>query len=107
MGDKRNQKYTMTPAKTADAGTVARIKQNLQKLQSQLDDVNKQLAAFKQFQDGEPVSEGGRDVSKGYSRTPVSQQIVKLQNKKKDLQGQIDDLVDEARKKGIDPGQLR
>ena len=54
-----------------------------------------------------PVSTGERDTSKGYSRTPVDQQMNQLLNKKKDLESQIGDLLDEARKKGIDPGQLR
>ncbi|MGB9516145.1 MAG: hypothetical protein WBQ61_02925 [Candidatus Acidiferrum sp.] len=46
-------------------------------------------------------------MSKGYSRTPVDQQISQLQEKKKQLEAQIGDLLDEARKKHIDPGQLR
>jgi hypothetical protein len=107
VGDKRNQNYHLTPAQTADPATVDRIKKNLQKLQGQLDDVNAKLASYKQFEDGEPVSTGERDTSKGYSRTPVNQQMIQLQNKKKDLTTQIGDLWDEARKKGIDPGQLR
>jgi hypothetical protein len=107
VGDKRNPKYAVTPARTGDPATAARIRQNLEKLQRQLDDVNKQLLGFKQFLEGETVSESGRDMSKGYSRTPVDQQIVKLQAKKKDLQEQIAALIDEARKKGIEPGQLR
>jgi len=107
VGDKRNQNYHLTPAQTADPATIDRIKKNLQKLQGQLDDVNAKLASYKQFEDGEPVSTGERDTSKGYSRTPVNQQIIQLQNKKKDLTTQIGDLWDEARKKGIDPGQLR
>jgi hypothetical protein len=107
VGDKRNPKYAITPAKTGDPATAARIRQSLDKLQRQLDDVNKQLLGFKQFLEGETVSESGRDMSKGYSRTPVDQQIVKLQGKKKDLQEQIAALIDEARKKNIEPGQLR
>jgi len=107
VGDKRNQNYHLTPAQTADPATVNRIKKNLQKLQGQLDDVNAKLVSYKQFEDGEPVSTGARDTSMGYSRTPVNQQMIQLQNKKKDLTSQIDDLWDEARKKGIDPGQLR
>jgi hypothetical protein len=106
VGDPRNQKYPLTPGK-ADAGTATRIRQNLEKLQKQLADVNKQLATYKQFLDGEAVSQGARDMSRGYSRTPVDQQMTKLQEKKKDLQEQIDALIDEARKKGVEPGQLR
>jgi hypothetical protein len=107
VGDKRNQTYHLTSSHPADPATVARIKKDLQKLQSQLDDVNNKLKSYKQFQDGEPVSSGARDISKGYSRTPVDQQMIQLLDKKKQLEAQIGELIDEARAKGIDPGQLR
>ena len=107
IGDTRNQKYTMTPVKPPDPATISRIRENLDKLQGQLDTVNKQLTAFKEFQEGEPVVKGSDDAQKGYSRMPVNQQMTVLQEKKKKLEAQIDALFDEARKKGIDPGQLR
>jgi len=105
VGDKRNQKYTMT--KQADEATVAKYRSNLQKLQSQLDDVNKQLQAFEDVAEGKPASEGGQDMSHGYSRVPVNQQTAKLLDKRKQLINQMDDLYDEARKKGIESGQLK
>jgi len=105
IGDPRNQKYTMT--KPADAATVAKYRTTLQKLQTQLSDTNKQLAAYRDFAAGKPVSEGGEDLSHGYSRMPVSQQIGKLQDKKKQLEQQIDDLNDEARKNGVESWQLK
>jgi hypothetical protein len=107
IGDKRNQNYHMTPNQPADAATVARIKRELERLQTQLDEVNKKLKSFKEFQEGEPVSTGERDLSKGINRVPVNQQMAQLQDKKKTLEGQLGDLLDEARKKGVDPGQLR
>jgi hypothetical protein len=107
VGDKRNQKYSMTHSKLGDPATASRIRENLQKLQTQLDDVNKKLATYKAFEEGELVSTGGRDVNKGYSRVPVDQQMASLQVKKKDLETKIDALFEEARKKGIEPGQLR
>ena len=107
VGDKRNQNYKLTPGQTADPATVDRIKKSLQKLQGQLDDLNAKLTSYKEFLNGEPVSTGERDTSKGYSRTPVDQQILQLENKKKELTLQIGDLWDEARKKGIDSSQLR
>jgi len=107
VGDKRNQLYHMGSAQTADAATAARIKQSLEKLQTRLDDVTEKLKSYKEFQSGEPVSKGERDLSKGYSRTPVDQKMAQLLDKKKELEGQISDLLDEARKKGVDPGQLR
>jgi len=107
VGDKRNAKYPLTPSKTADAATVARIRKNLQKLQGQVEDIKKQLASYKEFKEGEAVSTSGYQVDKGYGRIPVEQQMVMLEKKKKDLETQIDEQLDEARKKGIDPGQLR
>jgi len=107
VGDKRNQNYHMSPAQAADPATVSRIRKSLETLNSRLDDTNQQLAELQSFQAGESVKDGGRQINKGINRMPVDQQIVKLQDSKKKLQAQIGDLWDEARKKGIDPGQLR
>jgi hypothetical protein len=107
VGDNRNQKYTATATKPADAGTVSRIRDNLRKLQSQLDGIDQQLTALKDFQEGETVTKSSDDIPLGTTRVPVNQQIPVLQDKKKKLQLQIDELLDEARKKGIEPGQLR
>ena len=104
--DKRNQN-ARPAAQTADPATIDRIRKNLEKLQSQLDDVNKKLKSLKDFMEGEPVSTGARDLDKGLNRVPVDQQVVQLQEKKKTLEAELSDLWDEARKKGIDPGQLR
>lgn len=105
VGDKQNQKYTMT--KQADPATIAKYRNNLHKLQAQLDDVTRQLKLYGDFAEGKPVSENGRDMSHGYSRTPVDQQISKLRDKKKQLEDQIDALYEEARKKSIESGQLK
>ena len=105
IGDSRNQKYTMT--KPADPATIARYKNDLQKLAKQLSDVSKQLHEYQDFTSGKPPSEGGSDFSHGYNRTPVDQQIAKLQDKKKQLEDQIDALYDSARKQGIESGQLK
>jgi len=105
VGDKGSQKYTIT--KPADPGTIAKYRNSLQKLQVQLDDVNRQLNLYDDFKEGKPVSEGSRDMSHGYSRTPVDQQAAKLREKKKQLEDQTDGLYEEARKKGIDAGQLK
>jgi hypothetical protein len=106
VGDKRNKPYH-SGSHPADPVTAARIKNDLAKLQKQLDDVNSKLKTYKEFQEGEPVSKGERDMSQAYSRTPVDQQMQHLLDKKKQLETQIGDLMDEARKKGIDPGDLR
>jgi uncharacterized protein (UPF0335 family) len=38
---------------------------------------------------------------------PIEDQIRRLEEKKKQLAGQIDTIFDAARKLGIEPGQLR
>ncbi|HTZ33681.1 MAG TPA: hypothetical protein VMH31_14570 [Methylomirabilota bacterium] len=107
VGDKRSQNYHMTPGPTADSATVSRIRKNLEKLTAQLDDANEKLAGLKKFQAGDEVKDPGPQINKGLNRVPVDQQIAQLEASKKKLEGQISDLLDEARKKGIDPGQLR
>jgi len=106
IGDPEHQKYPMT--KPPDPALVAKYRASLQKLQGQLEDVNKQLKSYQDFTDGKAdVSEGGRDVSHSYSRTPVGQQIAKLVDKKKQLEKDMDALFEESRKKGIDSGLLK
>jgi len=107
VGNKSSQRYPMTPRKTADPTTIDRIRKNLQKLQGQVEEIKKQLASYRDFLAGEAVSKSGYQVGKGYGRIPVEQQVIMLEKKKKDLEAQIDEQFDEARKKGIDPGELR
>ena len=105
--NKRNTSQRVTPAEAADPATVQRIRKSLQKLQGQIEDIDKKLKTYKEFLEGEPVSSGGREINKGVNRVPVNQQMAQLQDKKKQLEAQMSDLYDEARKKGIDPGELR
>jgi hypothetical protein len=77
-------------------------------LQEQLADIDKQLVDLKNFSAGEPsTSASGIKLNKKYEREPIEVQIRALQSQKKDLESKIDDLLDEARKKGVDSSQLR
>ena len=92
----------------ADAQYIANTRKELAKLQTQMDDTDKQLADLTSFSEGKaPATPSGYQINKGYNREPVDQQISGLQAKKKQLQGKIDALLDEARKKGVEPGDLR
>ena len=92
----------------ADAQYIANTRKELAKLQTQMDDTDKQLADLTSFSEGKaPATSSGYQINKGYNREPVDQQISGLQAKKKQLQGKIDALLDEARKKGVEPGDLR
>jgi hypothetical protein len=105
IGDARNQKYTMT--KPADPAMIAKYRTSLQKLQKQVADANERIQEYKEFESGKPAPDAGRDMSHGYNRTPVDQQIANLEAKKKLLQEQMDAIYDAARKDGIESGQLK
>jgi hypothetical protein len=107
VGDDHTGKSKSTPPTPADPQYIAKTKLALQKLQAQIVDTNKQLATLKSFSEGEPVGSGAQEFHKGYNNQPIEQQRVNLEAKKKELQAQIDVLLDEARKKGVEPGQLR
>jgi hypothetical protein len=107
VGEMDASKPTGATAKKADAAFVADAKKKLEKLRSDFAAADQQIAKLRQFNEGEPVGTSDREWRKGYNMQPVGQQIQKLEAKKKDLQAKIDALLDEARKKGVEPGQLR
>jgi hypothetical protein len=107
VGDAKSKQST-TPPKTMNAQYVASVRARLEKLKKQIDDTNKQLIDLKNFSEGDSsANASGIKLHKSYNREPIEEQIRVLQEKKKDLQAQIDALLDEARKKGVEPGQLR
>jgi hypothetical protein len=94
--------------KPVDANYIAKTKKQLEKLQGDISDLDKQIAQLKSFSEGEPVSPSGAiKINKSYNRDPIDFQIRELQDKRNQLQDQMDALLDEARKKGVEPGQLR
>jgi len=96
------------PDSKADGQYIASTRKEVLKLQSQLEDTTKQLRDLQDFREGKaPTTSGGYPINKGYNRVPVDQQITSLEDKTKQLRDKIDALVDEARKKGVDPGDLR
>jgi chaperonin cofactor prefoldin len=106
--EKDRDKSKPVAPRTANAQYVLSIRKQLEKLQKQLEDVDKQITDLKNFNAGEPsTTASGIELDKRYQREPIEVQIRALQNKKKDLQSKIDALYDEARKKGVEPGELR
>jgi chromosome segregation ATPase len=96
-------------ASSSDTNTklAKHLHDRLDTLEAQLRDTQKQLTDLKNFEAGEGNGTAGRQLHKGYSMEPVPDQIAKLETKRQQLQEQINQVYDEARKKGILPGQLR
>ena len=94
-------------------GSGARDKQaavyrdRLRQLHNQLETINKKISQLRNFKADNTSPSGGINMNRGYYMTPVEDQVKQLEEKKKQVQAQIDALEDEARKKGFEPGQLR
>lgn len=87
--------------------TVQGYRDQIRQLQAQLDATDKKLDELRNFKADNGSASGGINPNNGYSMTPVSDQIKQLEDKKKQIQDQIDSVMDEARRRGIEPGQLR
>ena len=107
VGDGRTPKGKAPAQNPPDPTYVANVRKQMQKLQDQIADADKELARLKNFSEGETVQTADRELHKSYNSEPIDEQMTNLQTKKKDLQSKIDILLDEARKKGVEPGQLR
>jgi chaperonin cofactor prefoldin len=107
VGDTQEQPKPAAPT-AATPQYIASVRKQLEKLEKQLEEVSKQITDLKNFNAGEPsTNASGLQLDKSYQREPIEVQIRALQNKKRDLQSKIDTLYDEARKKGVEPGDLR
>ena len=95
-----------TSAKPPSAAYAASLRKQIDALQKRLIDADQQLLDLKKFKDGESVG-GNMQLHKRYNNIPIDQQITELHEKKKRIQAQLEAIFDDARKKGIDPGQLR
>jgi hypothetical protein len=93
---------------SVDPKTLAQLRQQLQKLQTSIDQLDKQIDQLKGASQGDTKNLGilKSDPSQ-YSMEPVPDQIKALEAKKSGLQAAMDQLLDAARASGIEPGQLR
>jgi len=86
---------------------LAGYRDKLRGLRTQLEETDKKISDLRNFKGDNSSASGGIDMNKGYSMTPVAEQIKQLEAKKAQIQDQIDSVESEARKNGFDPGELR
>jgi uncharacterized coiled-coil DUF342 family protein len=95
------------------SGSGARDKQaaayrdRLHQLNNQLETINKKISELRNFKADNTSPSGGINMHHRYDMTPVEDQVKELEDKKKQIQAQIDAVEDQARKNGFEPGQLR
>ncbi|MGB8475402.1 MAG: hypothetical protein WCE61_15070 [Candidatus Acidiferrum sp.] len=95
------------PRRSGQKHQIERYRSEIRQLQAQLDATDKKIDDLRNFKGENASASGGINPSHGYSMTPVADQIKQLEAKKKQIQDKIDAVTDEARKQGIEPGQLR
>jgi hypothetical protein len=94
-------------AKPASSQELAAFRKQLATLQTQLAGVEKQITDLQNFSKGQASGASGMQLHKGYTTEPIDDQLRKLQGKRKSLAAQMDAVLDAARKRGVEPGQLR
>lgn len=92
---------------SANASAIARLRSDLQKLRGALEQIDKQISDLQNFSSGAGTGTAALQMHRGYTTAAIPDQIKQLEAKKRQIQGRIDTLEEEARKKGIEPGQLR
>jgi hypothetical protein len=102
-----SQSTGTSPENSAQANEVESYRDQIRQLQAQLDATDKKIDDLRNFKADNTSSSGGINPNHGYSMTPIPDQIKQLEENKKQIQDKIDAVTDEARKKGIEPGQLR
>ena len=105
-----------TPPKPAHAASkssidpriISSLRDQLNRLEGQLSIVDRMYSDLKAQSKGESKNAGGLQQNTSiYDSSSVAEQLQHLQEKKKRIQGSIDELLDAARKAGIEPGDLR
>lgn len=86
--------------------TAANYKQQLAKLQAQLDDINSKIAELKSF-NGDNGKDTAIQTNHRLNRGSVEDQIAQFETKKTKVTEQIQKIYDDARHNGIEPGALR
>jgi hypothetical protein len=86
---------------------IAGYRDQIRQMQAQIDAADKRIAQLKNFKGENSTPSGGININQGYNMVPVEDQVKQLEDKKKQLQAKIEDVENEARKNGIDSGDLR
>jgi hypothetical protein len=93
--------------KEARQKQVEAYRGQIRQLQAQIDAADKRIAQLRNFKGENTGPAGGINPNQGYNMVPIEDQVRQLEDKKKQAQAKIDDVESDARKNGIEPGELR
>jgi hypothetical protein len=88
-------------------GKIQRYRAAIAELRKKIEAADQRIAQYKNFKADDSSPDGGINPHKGYSMVPLDEQVKQLEEKKKQLLANIEDLENQAKKEGIEPGELR
>jgi hypothetical protein len=108
-GDGSGQTSTSGTRGTVDSrrGKILRYRAAIAELQKKIDAGDARITQLKNFKADDSSPNGGINPNRGYNMIPLDEQVKQLEAKKKQLLASIEDLENQAKKEGIEPGELR
>jgi hypothetical protein len=88
-------------------GKILRYRAAIGELRKKIDAAEQRISQLKNFKADDSSPSGGINPNRGYNMIPLDEQVKQLEEKKKQLLANIEELENEAKKEGIEPGELR
>jgi hypothetical protein len=105
--EKAAAKTDAAPESDAHQKQVDRYKEQMKQYQAQIDAADKQIDKLKNFKAEYTAPSGGITPTQANSMTPPEDQVKQLEERKKQLQANMDDTELAARKNGVSSSELR
>ena len=86
---------------------ISTYRDQIQQLQGQIEATDQRINQLKNFKGENTAPSGGINPTHGYNMVPLADQVKQLEDRKKQLQAKIQDIETDAKKNGIEPGDLR
>src|ERR1700722_9124026 len=86
---------------------ILRYRARIAELQSKIDAADQRINQMKNFKAEDSSPNGGINPNGHYIMVPLDEQVKQLEAKKKQLLANIEELENQAKKDGIEPGALR
>jgi len=88
-------------------GKILQYRVAIGELRKKIDAADQRISQLRNFKAEDSSPSGGINPNRGYNMIPLDEQVKQLEAKKKQWLGNIDDLENQAKKEGIEPGELR
>jgi hypothetical protein len=89
------------------AEPVRKYRDQIRQLRDQIAAADRRIEQLKGFKGENTSPSAGININQSYNMVPVEEQVKQLEEKKRKLEGKIEDVEVEAKKNGLDPGELR